>query len=98
VKKTNKLLTALLATSFTVSVVITGCAADIPEPPNVAGYNDDEWVWDEENDQWGYDEDDDGDLDMFWYAGGLHKTFKKGSKFISKSSGFGKSSPKSFGG
>lgn len=95
-KKTNKLITGLLAATFTLSVSLTGCASR-PEPPNIAGYNDEEWVYDEENDQWAYDEDDDGDFDTYWYAGGLHKAIKKGTKFVSKSSGFGKSFSK-FGG
>ena len=34
------------------------------------------------------------DFDTFWYAGGLHKAIKKGTKFITKTSGFGLSSTK----
>lgn len=76
-KKTNKILAALVGTVLAGS--LTGCGPqttsyqDIPPKPQIEGYDDRYWEWDEEDGEWEY-EPPGGGARWFYYGGILHRS------------------------
>lgn len=109
-KKTNKIMLALMSTILAGSLV--GCNSERvvyqrpSQPPHIEGYDDRYWVWDEEDGEWEYEPPGGGGRGYF-YNGGFYKKSIRNSGFKStavsktissgKLGGFG-SSFKSFGG
>lgn len=108
--KTRKLLLTLLGTVLAGS--LSGCSPDQvlyeqpSQPPQIEGYDEDDWVWDPVDGEWEY-EDNDGP--RYFYHGsmfrrsitssGLTSTAAPMMKSSSKLGGFGSGSKGgSFGG
>ena len=77
-RKTNKLLAALVGTVLAGS--LSGCGPqpvsyqDIPPKPQIDGYEDQYWKWDEEDGEWEYEPPGGGGMPWFFYAGALHRS------------------------
>ncbi len=91
--RTHRLLTLLIGAFITGN--IAGCSDQVAyqapptPPPQIEGYDDRYWVWDEEDGEWEYDSPDGR---FFFYGGKLHKSSiskTPGFKSASKYSGFG---------
>lgn len=110
-KKTNKIMLALIGTVLAGSLV--GCNNEgvvyqrPSQPPHVAGYDDRYWVWDEEDGEWEYEPPGGSGFHSYYYNGGLYKKSIRSSSLKStaisktvssgKLGGFG-SSFRGFGG
>lgn len=110
-RKTNKLLTVLVGTILAGQ--LAGCTPDqtaLQPPPNIEGYDNRYWQWDEQDQEWEYNPPGGEDVQGFYYGGGFHKSsiknnplFKSGSSssksgILSKIGGFGSGSRGGFGG
>lgn len=94
--RTHRLLTLLIGTLITGSMA--GCGSQVaqgppPPPPQIDGYDDRYWVWDEEDGEWEYEPPGGGS--GYFYGGKLHKSSIRstsGYKSSSKIGGFGSGS------
>jgi hypothetical protein len=99
--KTNRLLSLLIGAFLAGNVA--GCSDSnvvfqpTSPPPHIDGYNDNYWIWDEQDGEWEYAPpegyDDGGIGHLYYYGGKIHKSsikltpgFKSASS-ISKTAG-----------
>lgn len=88
--RTHRLISLLIGAFLTGN--LSGCANQAayqpPQtpPPQIEGYDDRYWVWDEEDGEWEY-EPPGGGGHFFYYGGKLHKSSIKTTAGFKSSSG-----------
>lgn len=81
-RKTKKLIYALAGTL--VAGTMTGCSPDVAyeqpsSPPQIPGYEEQYWEWDEEDGEWEYNPPGGGGPSSYHYLGKLYKKSIKNS-------------------
>lgn len=98
--RTHRLLTLLIGAFLTGNMA--GCGDQVAyqapptPPPQIEGYDDRYWVWDEEDGEWEYEAPGGGHF--FYYGGKLHKSSIKTTPGFKSSSGFKLGGSSKFGG
>lgn len=83
-KKTNKLIYVLVGTLLAGN--LAGCSSDErlvyerpSAPPQIPGYDEQYWVWDEEDGEWEYEPPGGDGASWYYYNGKLFKSSIKNS-------------------
>lgn len=99
--KTHRLITLLIGAFLTGNMA--GCGDQVAyqgpttPPPQIEGYDDSNWVWDEEDGEWEY-EAPGGVGHFFYYGGKLHKSSIRTTPGFKSSSSIKSGSSSKFGG
>lgn len=98
--RTRRLLTLLIGAFITGNMA--GCGDQVAyqgppaPPPQIEGYDERYWVWDEEDGEWEYEEPGVGRF--FYYGGKLHKSSISTTPGFKSFSGIKSGSSSKFGG